>query len=126
MIRATPGRKTMTYFVTGATGFIGRFLVERLLARGGTINVLVRKGSLKKLDELRARWGVDDKRIVGIVGDLARPNLGIAAADIASLKGKVKHFFHLAAIYDLAADAESQEKTNVEGTRHAVDLAKAI
>ena len=38
----------MTYFVTGATGFIGRFLVERLLERSGTIYVLVRKGSLKK------------------------------------------------------------------------------
>jgi nucleoside-diphosphate-sugar epimerase len=35
----------------------------------------------------------------------------------------VKHFFHLAAIYDLAADAASQEAANVEGTRHAVEAA---
>jgi thioester reductase-like protein len=35
----------MTYFVTGATGFIGRFLVDRLVRRKGTIYVLVRKGS---------------------------------------------------------------------------------
>jgi uncharacterized protein YbjT (DUF2867 family) len=35
----------MTYFVTGATGFIGRHLVERLLERDGTIHVLVREGS---------------------------------------------------------------------------------
>ena len=116
----------MAYFVTGATGFIGRFLVERLLERKGTIYVLVRKGSLKKLDELRERWGADDRRVVGVVGDLARPGLGIPAADIAKLKGKVNHFLHLAAIYDLAADAESQEKSNVEGTRHAVELAQAI
>ncbi len=34
-----------TYFVTGATGFIGRHLVERLLARDGEIHVLVRPGS---------------------------------------------------------------------------------
>ena len=34
-----------TYFVTGATGFIGRHLVERLLARDGDIHVLVRPGS---------------------------------------------------------------------------------
>ena len=35
----------MNYFVTGATGFIGRYLVERLLKRDGTIYVLVREGS---------------------------------------------------------------------------------
>jgi len=116
----------MSYFVTGATGFIGRFLVDKLLAREGTIYVLVRKGSVKKLDELRSRWGEDEKRVVAVVGDLAKPNLGLAAAEIAKLKGKVRHFFHLAAIYDLAADAQSQEKANIDGTRHAVQLAEAI
>jgi nucleoside-diphosphate-sugar epimerase len=32
----------MNYFVTGATGFIGRHLLECLLARGGTVFALVR------------------------------------------------------------------------------------
>ena len=43
----------MGYFVTGATGFIGRNLVERLLRREGTIYVLVRAGSRGRLEELR-------------------------------------------------------------------------
>ena len=42
----------MTYFVTGATGFIGRHLVERLLEREGDIHVLVREASQDKLE----RW----------------------------------------------------------------------
>ena len=43
----------MAYFVTGATGFIGRRLLERLLEqRQGEIYVLVREGSTGKLDEL--------------------------------------------------------------------------
>ena len=40
----------MSYFVTGATGFIGRHLVERLLERDGDIHVLVREGSREKLE----------------------------------------------------------------------------
>src|SRR3546814_4094089 len=41
----------MSYFVTGATGFIGRFLVANLLRRKGTIHVLVRKDSQKRSEE---------------------------------------------------------------------------
>jgi NAD(P)-dependent dehydrogenase (short-subunit alcohol dehydrogenase family) len=116
----------MSYFITGATGFIGRFLVDRLLHREGEIFVLVRRGSMKKFEELQARWGARAHRVVPVIGDLAKPGLGVSAAEVAKLKGKVKHLFHLAAIYDLAADAESQEKANIEGTRHAVELAEAI
>jgi NAD(P)-dependent dehydrogenase (short-subunit alcohol dehydrogenase family) len=116
----------MTYFVTGGTGFIGRFLIDRLLERDGTVFVLVRKGSVKKLDELRGRWGDAERRVVAVTGDLAKPKLGLAAADLAKLKGKVKHFFHLAAVYDLSADAAAQETANIDGTRNAVEAARAM
>ena len=116
----------MSYFVTGATGFLGRFLVDRLLKRKGSIHVLVRKGSEKKLDAIAEKMGWDRRRILVVSGDLAKPKLGLSAAQIKALTGKVQHFFHLAAIYDLSADAESQKIANVEGTRHAVELAKVI
>ncbi len=118
----------MTYFVTGATGFIGKFLIKNLLKRDGTIYVLVRKSSVKKLEALYPWWGLDDKqrRVVPIVGDLGKPKLGIAAGDITKLKGKVAHLFHLAAIYDLSADAASQQSANIDGTRNAVEFAEAV
>ena len=60
----------MSYFVTGATGFIGRFLVQELLDnREGEIFVLVRGGSQAKLDRLMATWG-HSSRITPVVGDL--------------------------------------------------------
>jgi NAD(P)-dependent dehydrogenase (short-subunit alcohol dehydrogenase family) len=116
----------MAYFVTGGTGFIGRFLVQNLLERGEPVYLLVRKSSLKKLPALRETWGVDDKRVIAIAGDLAKPGLGVAAEDLKRLKGKIDHLFHLAAIYDLAASAEDQQRANIDGTRHAVEFAHEV
>lgn len=116
----------MNYFVTGATGFIGRYLVGNLLERKGTIHVLVRKDSQKKLEAAGRAMGWDMKRIVPVLGDMTAPNCGLSAAQVRAIKGKVKHFFHLAAIYDLEASAQSQQAANIDGTRNALDLAAAV
>jgi thioester reductase-like protein len=114
-----------SYFVTGATGFIGRHLVEVLLAREGTVHVLIREGSRARLEELIARWGPEASRIEPVVGDLGAPQLGLSEEDQEKLRG-VDHFFHLAAVYDMTADEETNRRANVEGTRNAVDLANAL
>ncbi len=117
----------MNYFVTGASGFIGRRLVEKLLRRGtGTVYYLILESQLPMVEQLRQRWGDAADRAVPIIGDLTRPRLGVADADIVRLKGDIGHLFHLAAVYDLKASAELQEKVNVEGTRHAVAFAETI
>lgn len=116
----------MSYFVTGATGFIGRHLVSNLLKRKGTVHVLVRKSSQAKLKDIGERMGWDMARVQAVTGDLGKPKLGISPAQLKALSGKVRHFFHLAAIYDLAASAEAQIGPNVDGTRHAVECAEAI
>ncbi|HEY2715696.1 MAG TPA: SDR family oxidoreductase [Solirubrobacterales bacterium] len=116
----------MGYFVTGATGFIGRNLVERLLRRESEIYVLVRAGSRGRLEELRTGWGADGARVVPIAGDLTQPGLGVSEEDLLTMRGEIDHFFHLAAIYDITAKAAVQELANVEGTRHALELAGAL
>ena len=117
----------MTYFVTGATGFIGRRLVQKLLDRkGSVVYILVRDDSPQKLAALYERWGVDNKRVIPILGDLSQANLGVAKKDITKLKGKIKHLFHLAAVYDLKASVKEQQIANVEGTRHVLEFADEI
>ncbi len=116
----------MTYLVTGGTGFIGRFLIERLAQREGTIHALVREGSVGKLDALREKLGLAEDKLVAVIGDLSRENLGVDADTIAALKGNVDHLFHLAAIYDLSADAERQRIANVDGTANMIALAHAV
>ena len=110
----------MNYFVTGATGFIGRHLVAELLKRDGTIYVLVREGSRGRLDALLQRLGAADGRIVAVPGDLAKPGLGVGSFD-----ERIDHLFHLAAVYDVEADEEAAERANIDGTRHVIEFANA-
>lgn len=116
----------MSYFVTGATGFIGRYLVQELLAhRDGEIHLLCRESSRGRLDALIAQWG-GSSRLVPVVGDLRSDQLGVDPDWIAEHRGSIDHFFHLAAIYDMTASEELNETLNVGGTRAALSLAGAL
>jgi NAD(P)-dependent dehydrogenase (short-subunit alcohol dehydrogenase family) len=109
----------MRYFVTGGTGFIGRFLVERLLARGGEVHLLVRRSSAEKLSELREHLGVPPERLVPVWGDITRRGLLTDNENVLP-EGGFDHVFHLAAVYDMGMDDATAERVNVEGTRNVV------
>ncbi len=113
----------MAYFVTGATGFIGRFLVANLLKRGEPIYVLVRKGSVKKLAELRDEyWGATDKQVI------ARRRRSRQAEprrrrrdDIEEAQGQDRATSSTSPRSTTSPRApKTQQAANVDGTRHAV------
>jgi len=108
----------MAYVVTGGTGFIGRHLLVALAKRGKPVHVLVRERSKGKLADLGL------KGLKPLVGDVTRKGLGLSAADRKRVAGA--EVFHLAAVYDLAADEEANRLANVEGTRNVVAFANAI
>ena len=110
-------------FVTGGTGLIGRALVERLLRRGVNVTLMLRSGTEERrrdaLDAFLSMAGGANGSLTLVGGELSEPDLGLSDAGLAALT-EAGHCFHVAALYDIDADPEVIEQTNVDGTRHLI------
>ncbi|RJS93991.1 SDR family oxidoreductase [Salinisphaera sp. Q1T1-3] len=116
----------MNYLVTGATGFLGRRLVARLLdRRAATVYVLMRRASADKMDDLRARLAASESRLIPVWGDITRDGV-IDGEARQALAGRIDHVFHLAAVYDMNMSDATADRVNVEGTANVVALAGAL
>jgi NAD(P)-dependent dehydrogenase (short-subunit alcohol dehydrogenase family) len=115
-------------FVTGGTGLVGRAVVERLLGKGIDVALLLRSGAEERrrdaLDALEAKAESTGSTLSMVHGDLSQPRLGLAEFDLESLSN-AEHCFHVAALYDIEAEAERLAQTNVDGTRHFLDALTA-
>ncbi|HEY0576527.1 MAG TPA: SDR family oxidoreductase [Pseudonocardia sp.] len=113
----------MRYLVTGATGFLGRHVLARLLAHpDAEISCLVRSPA-----RLAARTGdlAGHQRLTAVRGDLTVDGLGVSEADADALAG-VDHVLHLGAVYDMTASDAANRAANVEGTRRVIELAERL
>ncbi|HLZ28100.1 MAG TPA: SDR family oxidoreductase [Chloroflexota bacterium] len=120
--------------LTGATGFVGTQVARRLRADTTcTVIALVRAddqvAAARRLE--RAWWDWPDlvaaigRRVEPLAGDVCRPGLGLADATLRALTRRVTHVIHAAAELRLEAPLEELRRTNVAGTRHVLDLARA-
>ena len=121
MIVATPSasdsadadcKRTLRVFVTGATGFIGRYVVERLSAAGHEAVCLVRRHDRTDTPWLQG----DQTRVVpGDLLDRATLVQGMASCDTV---------IHLASTYSFwERDRSVYWRVNVEGTRNVLEAA---
>ena len=102
---APPSRTLDAVLLTGATGFLGAFLLEALLQRtSATVYCLVRAPQLERATERiqenlrRYRREADADRICPILGDLALPGLGLAADVGDPLADRIDAIFHRGAV----------------------------
>ena len=118
--------------VTGATGFMGRFLVRDLLSHdsGLTVHCIVRGESAKAgFERLRANmlhaktW--DDaftSRIHVYVGDIAESRFGLPESDFDRLSREIDAVYHLAATLSLNASYRSIRRVNALGVQSVLGL----
>jgi len=118
--------------VTGATGYVGSFLVEALLRETeAEIFALVRAGSEEQGFErirqaMKGYLAWDDafaSRIRPVPGDLGQPQLGLTDSTFAELAEKIDAIYHNGALVNFAYPYSVLKGPNVHGTQEIVRLA---
>ncbi|MFB4426200.1 SDR family oxidoreductase [Streptomyces sp. QL37] len=121
--------------LTGATGFLGLRLLRRLLDTNRSLTVLAHAGSgdaLHRITRFFELTGATEAftsglparlRVVDI--DLAQPRLGLSTRAFQELADGIDAIWHSAGSINLEGDLPELRRTNVEGTRHLLELAAA-
>ncbi|MFL5270687.1 MAG: SDR family oxidoreductase [Anaeromyxobacteraceae bacterium] len=119
------GERGQVVLVTGWPGFIGRRLVQALAAgldrARDRVVLFTRERHAEAGRAELAALGVEGEVLEG---DVTRMHLGLAGAEYKRLVADVTHVWHLAALYDVAADLDRIRAVNLEGTRTMLELAR--
>ncbi|QIS11725.1 amino acid adenylation domain-containing protein [Nocardia arthritidis] len=128
---AAPGRPR-TVLLTGATGFLGSFLLDELLRSTElSIHCLVRAdndaAALDRIRAARREYGLDtiefDSRVTAVAGDLAQPRLGLPAERFLELADDVDVILHNGARVHHFEPYARLRPANVQGTEWILRLA---
>jgi len=115
--------------VTGATGFIGRAIAQRLIAAGRPVIALVRPHEAHvTVDRVAAAIGIapDGRRLDTIELDLLRPERALSAADWRRLSDRVDTVIHCAGDTTFFPQAiESFRAGHIDGPCYLLDRLSA-
>ncbi|WP_103534347.1 NAD-dependent epimerase/dehydratase family protein [Streptomyces sp. SM11] len=121
--------------LTGATGFLGLRLLRRLLDAHRSVTVLAHAGSgnaLHRITRFFELTGAPKAFTAGLPGrlrvvetELALPRLGLSERTFQRLADGLDAIWHSAGSINLEGDLPELRRTNVEGTRHVLELAAA-
>jgi thioester reductase-like protein len=106
--------------LTGATGFVGKEILDRFLSRGRRVFALVRA----KDDDAAATRLAPHARLTPVAGDIERPGLGLTDSKAAALAEHVTTVVHCAASVSFDLSLSDSRRVNVDGTRHVLELAE--
>ncbi|MQY33685.1 Linear gramicidin synthase subunit D [Streptomyces sp. RB17] len=127
-----PVAEARDVLLTGATGFLGSYLLRELTTRtGARVHCLVRAAdepdATRRLRATAGRYRLDGRidwsRVRAVPGDLSRPGLGLSGPAYDTLAGTVDVVHHAAAHINFVLPYASVKPTNVEGFRHLVRFA---
>lgn len=121
-----------TIFLTGATGFLGVFLLADLLEHGqADIYCLVRaRDEHQALVRLQQQVGlyelterVDFSRVIAVCGDLAEPNFGLSESRYREIAERSEVIYHNGALVNFVQPYQTLKVANVTGTEEVLRLA---
>jgi len=127
-----PAVSPQRIFLTGATGFLGAFLLSELLQQThADIYCLVRSNTIEsaqtKLQTCLASYQLWQEsfqpRIIPVIGDLSQPLLGLTEAQFQTLADRVEAIYHSGAWVHHASPYSLLKATNVLGTQEILRLA---
>ena len=116
--------------LTGATGYLGGFLLREMLEQGLSVTCLVRADN----ETSAKRRVIHNLRTIGILknhyfdkftvicGDLTAPRFGLDATSFGTLATSTSDVFHSAAAVRFDLSFESLRATNVEGTSRILEF----
>ena len=106
--------------LTGATGFVGKEILDRFLARDRAVFALVRAPD----HDAAARRLPGHARLTAVAGDIEQPGCGLDAETADRLASDVTTVMHCAASVSFDLPLEDSRRINVDGTRHVLELAE--